>query len=135
TDSDISKILTPDDFMFRDIPVAKQAHYATTFSDAVVEALQSRKDFTPEHIQVLRSLAGTPWNDLPEAIPAAAKKVGLKAPAGLIDAAMNAMATDDPDAPPAVNRKGDPVIDASWKITERVPHSVDLVEHMRTEVL
>lgn len=134
-DSDISKILTPQDFMFRDVPVAKQAQYATTFSDAVVDALQTRRDFTNEHIGVLKSLANTPWNDLPEAIPAEAKKLGLKAPAGLIDAAMTAMATDDPVAPPAVNRKGDQVIDASWKITERVPHSVDLEEHMRNEVL
>ncbi|NWN87110.1 MAG: SAM-dependent DNA methyltransferase [Micrococcaceae bacterium] len=134
-DSDISKVLTPQDFMFRDVPVTKQAHYSTTFSDAVVEALQSRKDFTNEHISVLKSLAGTPWNDLPEAIPAAAKKMGLKAPAGLIDAAMNAMATDDLEAPPAVNRKGNRVFDTSWKITERVPYSVDLEEHMRTEVI
>src|SRR5699024_3287689 len=131
----ISKILTPQDFMFRDVPVFRSAHYATTFSDAVVDALQSRKDFTTEHIQVLKSLAGTPWNDLHETIPAAAKKIGLKAPAGLIDAAMNAMATEDPDAPPAVNRKGETVIDTSWKITERVPYSVDLDEHMQTEVL
>lgn len=134
-DSDISKILTPQDFMFRDVPVTKQAHYATEFSDAVVDALQSRRDFTNEHIQLLKSLDDSPWNELPQSIPAAAKKIGLKAPAGLIDAAMNAMATADPAAPPAVNRKGEPVIDATWKITERVPYSVDLEEHMRTEVL
>lgn len=136
TGSDISKILTPQDFMFRDVPVTKQAHYATEFSDTVVEALQSHRDFTTEHIPILRSLHGTPWNDLPETLRAAAKKVGLKAPgATLIDAIMSAMATDNPDAPPAINRKGDPVIDASWKITERVPYSVDLEAHMRTEVL
>lgn len=134
-ESEISKILTPQDFMFRDVPVTKQAHYTTVFSDSVVDALQSRRDFTTEHIPILRSLDGTPWNDLPEAIPAEAKKIGLKAPAGLIDAAMNAMAVEDPDAPPAVNRKGEPVIDPSWKITERVPYSVDLEEHMKTEVL
>src|SRR5699024_10641145 len=87
-DSEISKIHTPQDFMFRDVPVTKQAHYATTFSNAVVDTLQSRRDFTNEHIPLLRSLDGTPWNDLPESIPAAAKKLGLKAPAGLIDAAM-----------------------------------------------
>src|SRR5699024_7934954 len=134
-ESEISKILTPQDFMFRDVPVTKQAHYATKFCDAVVDALQSRRDFTTEHIPILRSLDGTPWNDLPKAIPAEAKKHGLKATAGLIDAAMNAMAVEDPDAPPAVNRKGEPVIDSSWKITERVPYSVDLEEHMKTEVL
>lgn len=135
TNSDISKILTPQDFMFRDVPVFKQARFATKFTDEVVEALQSRKDFTTEHLDILRSLDGTPWNDLSKAIPAAAKKIDLKAPAGLVDAAMNAMAVEDPDAPPAVNRKGEPVIDPSWKITERIPYSVDLEDHMRTEVL
>lgn len=134
-DTDISKILTPQDFMFRDVPVFKSAHYATNFSDAAAEALQSRKDFTTEHISILKSLDGTPWNELPKTIPAAAKKHGLKAPAGLIDAVMNAMAVEDPDEPPAVNRKGDPVIDTSWKITERVPYSVDLEEHMNAEVV
>jgi type I restriction enzyme M protein len=134
-DSDISKIMTPQDFMFRDVPVFKQAHYATKFTAEVVDALQSRKDFTTDHIDILKALDETPWNDLPKAIPAEARKVGLKASAGLVDAAMNAMAVEDPDAPPAVNRKGEPVIDTSWKITERVPYSVDLEEHMRTEVL
>src|SRR5699024_7792770 len=33
TESDISKILIPQDFMFRDVPVFKQARYATKFSD------------------------------------------------------------------------------------------------------
>jgi len=135
-ESDISKILTPQDFMFRDVPVFKQAHYATEFSDEVVNTLQSRRDFTTEHISILKSLDGTPWNDLPKAIPAAAKAIGIKVPsATFIDAAMKEMAAEDPDAPPAVNRKGEPVIDTSWKITERVPYSVDLEEHMQTEVL
>src|SRR5699024_234245 len=132
---EISNILTPQDFMFRDVPVFKQAHYATKFTAEAVDALQSRKDFTTEHIAILKALDGTPWNDLPKAIPAEAKKTGLKASAGFVDAAMNAMAVEDPEASPAVNRKGEPVIDSSWKITERVPDSVDLEEHMRTEVL
>src|SRR5690625_5756157 len=66
-DSDISKILTPYDFMFRDVPVFKQAHYATKFTAEVIDTLQSRKDFTTEHIDILKALDGTPWNDLPKA--------------------------------------------------------------------
>src|SRR5699024_11420398 len=50
-------------------------------------------------------------------------------------AAEDAMGHGDPDAAPAVNRKGQPVIDPRWQITERVPYSVDLDEHMKTEVL
>src|SRR5699024_821125 len=64
-ESDISKILTPQDVMYRDVTVTKQAHYGTKFTDAVVHALKSRRDFTTEHIDILRTLDGTPWNDLP----------------------------------------------------------------------
>ena len=38
------------------------------------------------------SLDGTVWNDLPKAFPQAAKAAGLKAPLGLVDAVMKAMA-------------------------------------------
>ncbi|MFD4182331.1 SAM-dependent DNA methyltransferase, partial [Rhodococcus sp. NPDC058514] len=84
---------------------------------------------------ILRSLDGTTWNDLPKALPEAAKSAGLKAPVGLVDAVMKAMAVEDDAAPLAVDRKGKPVIVSGWKITERVPLSEDLDEHMEREVL
>ena len=84
---------------------------------------------------MLRSLDGTAWNDLPKAFPLAAKSAGLKAPVGLVDAAMKAMAVADESAPLAVDRKGKPVIVSGWKLTERVPMSEDLDEHMGREVL
>jgi type I restriction enzyme M protein len=134
-DPTISRIMTPEDFMFRDVPVYKRARFATRFSDEAVEALRARRDFTEGHTAVLRSLDGTAWNDLPKAFPLAAKAVGLKAPAGLVDAIMKAMAAADDSAPLAVDRKGKPVIVPGWKITERVPLSEDLDEHMAREVL
>src|SRR3546814_13386619 len=48
---------------------------------------------------------------------------------------MKAMAEDDDSAPPAVDRKGKPVIADGWKIIERVPLSEDVTEHMEREVL
>lgn len=134
-DPAISRVLTPEDFMFRDVPIFKQARLATRFSEEAVEALRSRKDFVEGHVDVLKSLDGTAWNDLPKTLPAAAKEAGVKAPMGLVDAVMKAMGEPDDEAPLAVDRKGQPVMAAGWKITERVPLSEDLAEHMEREVL
>lgn len=134
-DPSISRVMAREDFMFRDVPVYKQARLETRFSDAAVESLRSRRDFTEEHVALLRSLAGTPWSDLPKAFPLAAKSAGLKAPLGLVDAVMKAMGVENESAPLAVDRKGKPVIVQGWKITERVPLSEDLDEHMAREVL
>ncbi|PND56430.1 restriction endonuclease [Mycobacterium sp. ENV421] len=134
-DPAISRVMTPEDFRFRDVPVYKQARFGTCYSDAVVESLRSRRDFTEDHVGILRSLDGTPWNDLPKALPEAAKVAGVKASVGLVDAAMKAMAVQDDSAPLAVDRKGLPVVAGDWKLTERVPLSEDLTEHMEHEVL
>lgn len=134
-DPTISRVMTPEDFMFRDVPVYKQARFATRFSKDAVEAVRGRRDFVEGHAAVMRSLDGTAWNDLPKAFPIAAKGEGLKAPVGLIDAIMKAMAVSDDSAPLGVDRKGKPVIVPGWKITERVPLSDDLDDHMEREVL
>ena len=133
-DSEISRILTPQDFMFRDVPVFKQARLSARFSDEAVDALRSRRDFSEALVRVLRGLDGAEWNELPELIRAGAKAEGIKAPVGLIDAVMKAMAVPDENAPLAVDRKGAPVLADGWKIVERVPVSQDLNEHMATEV-
>jgi type I restriction enzyme M protein len=131
----ISRVLTPEDFMFRDVPVFKQARLAARFRDDAVDTLRGRKDFTDGHIEVLRQLDGTPWNDLPQSFATAAKAAGLKSPVGLVDAVMAAMASADPAAPPAVDRRGKPVIAEGWKLTERIPMTEDVDEHMKGEVL
>lgn len=131
----ISRVMTPEDFMFQDVPVYKQARLATRFSETVVVALDARRDFTDGHVAVLKTLDGTPWNDLPKAFPEAARAAGLKVPLGLVDAVMNSMAKVENSAPLAVDRKGKPVVADGWKITERVPLSEDVAEHMEREVL
>jgi type I restriction enzyme M protein len=134
-DSDISRVLTPQDFMFRDVPVFKQARLAARCSDETVDALRGRRDFGDALVQLVKDLDGIPWNLIPKRLPAMAKAAGLKAPVGLIDTVMRAMAVPDESAPPAVDRKGHPVLAGGWKITERVPMSEDLDEHMEREVL
>lgn len=134
-DPAISRVLTPEDFMFRDVPVFKQARLATRFDEKAVEVLRSRKDFVEGHVAVLKSLDGTSWNELPKTFPAAATAAGLRAPLGLVDAVMAAMATPDESAPSALDRKAKPVIADGWKMTARVPMSEDVEEHMEREVL
>ncbi|WP_375386541.1 N-6 DNA methylase [uncultured Microbacterium sp.] len=134
-DPTISRVMTREDFMFRDVPVFKQARYATRFSEESVEAVRGRRDFAEGHEEVMRALDGSAWNDLPRSFPLAAKAAGLKAPLGLVDAVMKAMASPDDTAPLAVDRKGKPVIVSGWKLTERVPLSENLAEHMEREVL
>lgn len=134
-DPAISRVMTPKDFMFRDVPVYRQARFATHFTEDCVKALRTRRDFADGHVSVLKSLDGTPWNDLPKTFPEAAKAAELKAPVGLVDAVMKVMAVADDSAPVAVDRKGNPVIADGWKITERIPLSEEVAEHMEHEVL
>lgn len=134
-DPAISRVMTPEDFMFRDVPVFKQARYATVFSDDVLETVSSHKDYLPEHREFLNELVGLPWNSLPEAFKNMCQTRGLKASIGLIDAVSKAMGVQDDAAPLAVDRKGSPVLLDGWKIIERVPMSEDLEEHMAREVL
>lgn len=133
-DPEISRVMTPDDFRFRDVPVYKQARLAARLTVDAVERLRERKDFTDAHVAVLESLDGTGWNELPATFVQASKVAGLKAPIGLVDAVMKVMATPDDSAPPAVDRKGNAVMSSGWKMTERVPLSEDLAEHMAREV-
>lgn len=134
-DSDISRVLTPQDFMFRDVPVFRQARYAARYSEEAVESLRGRRDFSEALGQVMRDLDGVPWNLIPKRLPVAARDAGLKPSVGLIDAVMEAMAVPVDDAPPAFGRKGNPVLADGWRITERIAMSEDLVEHMAREVL
>lgn len=134
-DSDISRVLTPQDFMFCDVPVYKQARLSARYSDEAIDALRIRRDFSDPLIQIVKDLDGAPWNLIPKRLPELAKAARIKAPVGLVNAVMQAMAVPDESAPPAIDRKGNPVLADGWKITERVPMSEDLDEHMAREVL
>ena len=134
-DPAISRVMVKEDFMFRDVPVYKQSRLRTVFSEEAVEAVREHKAFVDEHAEIMRGLDGFVWNSLSDAFTQRCKTAGLKAPIGLVDAVIRAMGVQDDEAPLAVDRKGNPVLLDGWKITERVPMSEDLDEHMRREVL
>ena len=132
--SDISKIVTADDLGYRDVPVYRRRHLAVKVTGEAVAQVLKHKDAIPAHEQLVRSLQG-PWNALPTTIKAVAKQLGLRASTGLLDAITAAVAVDDESAPPAVNRQGKPVLVEGSKLTERVPLSEDVNEHMQRDVL
>lgn len=134
-DPAISRVMVKEDFMFRDVPVYKQARLAAAFCEDAVEAVRGHRAFVEEHADIMRGLDGFVWNDLAAAFQQRCKNAGLKAPLGLVDAVASAMSVQSDDAPLAVDRKGIPVLLDGWKITERVQRSEDLVEHMKSEVL
>lgn len=134
-DSDMSKVLTPADLGFRDVKVTKQARLGVKVTDEAIAEVLTHKQAVDEHADVVRAVAGASYNDLPDALKAAAKKHGVKMPTTLIDAVAKAVGVPDDTAEPAVDRKGNPVVDPSFTMTERVPLTEDIDEHMQREVL
>ncbi|PND53880.1 class I SAM-dependent DNA methyltransferase [Rhodococcus sp. ENV425] len=132
--SEISKIVTADDLGYRDVPVYRRRQLAIHITDQAVEQILTHKDATPAHEFVVRNLEG-PWNDLPNTIKTIAKQHGTRVTTGLIDAIMNALAVDDENAPTAMDRRGKPVLVDGSKVTERIPLSEDVTEHMKRDVL
>lgn len=134
-DPAISRVMTPQEFMFRDVPVYKQARLATSVTDEALAQIATHKMYVAAHEDIIRDLDGEPWNGVAAAFQQACKRAGLKAPLGLVDAVAKALGMQDDDAELAVDRKGSPVLLDGWKIIERVPISEDLDEHMEREVL
>lgn len=134
-DSEMSKVLTPDDLGFRDVKVTKQARLNVKVTDEAIAEVLEHKQAVDDHADVMRAVAGTSYNKLPDVLKAAAKDHGVKMPATLIDAISKAIAVNDPDAEPAVDRKVTPVLDPSFTMTERVPLTEDIDEHMQREVI
>lgn len=134
-DSDISRILTADDLGFRDVPVYRQRRLAVQVTDAAVKAAMAHKSATPEHESVIWAVDGTEYNDLPTTLKFEATKAKVKMPLGLVDTIMEAVGVDDPDAAPAVDRKGNPVVVPGSDMVERIPLTEDVDEHMAREVL
>ena len=134
-DPAISRVLTKEDFMFRDVPVFKQARLATVVTDEALEKIASHKNYTADYESIIRGLDGVEWNSIFDEFPKRCKAAGLKAPIGLLDNVADALGLQDDEAPLSVDRKGNPVLLDGWKITERVPMSEDLDEHMAREVL
>ena len=134
-ENDRSIIVTADDLTYRDVPMFKLAHYAVSVTDETVAEAMKHKSAFPEHEAVIREMEGREYNDLPKALKTAAKEHGVKMGAPLLKHIMKALAVEDENAPASLDEKGNPVVDASTKVIERVPYLEDVTEHMEREVL
>lgn len=130
-----SIIVTADDLTYRDVPMFKLAHYTVSVTDETVAEAMSHKSAFPEHEAIIREMEGREYNDLPKALKASAKEHGVKMGAPLLKHIMKALAVEDKNAPASLDEKGNPVVDASSKVIERVPYLEDVSEHMEREVL
>ncbi|WOH93583.1 class I SAM-dependent DNA methyltransferase [Corynebacterium urealyticum] len=134
-DTEISKVLTPADLGFRDVKVTKQKHLRVAVTPEAVAQVLEHKSAVPEHADVLADVADVKFNDLPGALKAAAKKRGVKMLAGMIDEVLEAVGVPDESAEPSFDRKGNPILDPAFSMTERIPLTEDVGEHMTREVL
>lgn len=134
-DTEISKVLKPADLGFRDVKVTKQKRLRVEVTPEAVAQVLEHKSAVPEHADVLADVADAQFNDLPEALKAAAKKRDVKMLAGLIDLVLEAVGVPDENAEPSVDRKGKPILDPAFSMTERIPLTEGVDEHMAREVL
>lgn len=138
-----SRILTADDLGVRDLEVFQQRRLAVVdeLTDdvwaAVHEQKAIKKPLTAEHRAAIADVVGADqdWASLYDALGKAAKTHGVKLTAGQKDAIALALGIEDEDAPPAFDRKGNPVAVDGSKMTERIPLTEDVDEHMQREVL
>lgn len=139
-DTELSRVLTPDDLGFTDVPVYRQRRLVVNVTEDALAACAEHKAWTAAHDVVVRAVAEADYNDLPAALKVAAKRAGVKMPTGLIDAIMNAVGDDASEdqaetVAPSIDRKGNPVTVPGSDMTERVPLTEDVDEHMTREVL
>lgn len=134
-DTEMSRIMTAEDFTFRDVKVTKQARLRVEVTDQAKQAVLAAKGAKPAHADILEECKDSTYNALPEALKVAAARRGEKMPAGVIDVALAAVGVPDEAAEPSVDRKGNPVPDKSFSMTERIALSEDVEEHMAREVL
>lgn len=133
-ESSISRIVTADELGYRDVTVYRQRRLAVSVTDVAISQVLAHKDASESHRQLMHSLVG-PWSDLPATIRSSARQLGLRVSVGLIDVIMTAVGVDDDTAPPAVDRRGRPVLHAGSKVIERVLLAEDMNEHMEREVV
>ncbi|KAA8719360.1 type I restriction-modification system subunit M [Corynebacterium spheniscorum] len=134
-DPEYSKVVTPDELGFVDVPMYRVMRYSVNITDDTVSSAMEHKQALTGHEAIVRSCEGLAWNDLPTHLRKAAKTAGLKMGVGLLGHIMDAVAVEDTNAPEAIDHKGNRVIDKASRITERIHLTKDVDEHMKREVL
>lgn len=134
-DSDFSRVVTPEDLGYRDVPIFRPRRLSVRITDETLSEILTLPGATEALEPILRDLADLPWNDLCTALVQSAKAAKIKMPTALLDAILMTVAVDDVDAPVAVDRRGRPVLVEGSKMTERVALSEAVADHMKREVL
>lgn len=135
SNTELSKVLTPDELGFRDIKVSKQARLRIEITSEVIDAALKVKNSVPEHADIISELGDCAFNDVPEAMKVAAARRGVKMPVGVIDAVLKNAGVPDGTADLSFDRRGKAVVDKQFSMTERIPLTEDVTEHMQREVL
>src|SRR5699024_7236642 len=76
-DPEYSKVITPDELGFREVPMYRVLRYATLINEDTVAASMKHKQALTGHEAVVRSCDGVAWNDLPVHLRKQAKAAGL----------------------------------------------------------
>lgn len=133
-DPEFSKVVTPKELSFFDVPMYRVRRYGVSITDETVAEAMTHKQAFSGHEAIIRSCEGVAWNDLPKHLKKQAKEAGLKMGAPLLGHIMQSVAVEDETASEAIDHKGKSVIDTASKIVERVPRTEDINEHMEREV-
>ncbi|MGW0889007.1 type I restriction-modification system subunit M [Micrococcus luteus] len=142
--AEFSKVLTPQDFGYREITVERPLQLRFEVEGATIAAALATKpvDKLPDDGRsaleaALASLRGRAWDhqatfvlDLKKAL----KEHGVTAGAPLVKALTGAIGVHDPEAEMVRNKKGEPEPDTSLRDTELVPFGRDIHEYFEAEV-
>ena len=142
--AEFSKVLTAQDFGYREITVERPLQLRFEVEDATIAAALATKpaDKLPDDGRsaleaALASLRGRVWGHQPTFVldlKKALKEHGVTAGAPLVKALTGAIGVHDPEAEVVTNKKGEPEPDTSLRDTELVPFGRDIYEYFEAEV-
>lgn len=133
-ESDVSLIVTPEEFLYKDVPVFRQARYRIVVNDKTVAEAVSHKS-APEGLEdVVWALEGVSYNDARKRLKDEAKAHGVKLTATVEKHVLKSVSVFDEDVELSVDAKGNPFADPDSVVIERVPFLEDVEEHMLSEV-
>ncbi|APT88014.1 DNA restriction-modification system, DNA methylase [Corynebacterium frankenforstense DSM 45800] len=131
----MSRIVTANDLGFKDVPVKRQARLRVVVTDESRDQVRAHEKGGEEYVALLDGLDGLGFAELEKTLKARAKGAGLKLPATLKKDIIAAITVHDPEIEPVIDKKGKPVLDPLFSMTERIPLSEDVDEHMEREVV
>ena len=143
--AEFSKVLTAQDFGYREITVERPLQLRFEVEDATIAAALATKPADKLPVDgrsalgaALASLRGRVWDHQPTFVldlKKALKEHGVTAGAPLVKALTGAIGVHDPKAEVVMNKKGEPEPDASLRDTELVPFGRDIHEYFEAEVV